>query len=81
LPRKKKIAAASAKRAEIIKKLLYITDISLAIWITLTDMRKPDSAMNLKSFLVSSCVIKKRPEDSYKSAGIENKDSEKSEVK
>jgi hypothetical protein len=81
LPRKKKIAAASAKRAEIIRKLLYITDISLAIWITLTDMRKPDSAMNLKSFLVSSCVIKKRPDDSDKSAGIENKDSEKSEVK
>jgi len=54
---------------------------SLVIWTTLTDMRKPDSMMNLKSFLVSSCVIKKRPDDRDISAGIENEDSGKLEVK
>ena len=75
LLRKKQIAVASAQTAAIIEKMLYTTGMFLAIWAMLTDMRKTDSVMNLKSFLVSFCVIKNRPDDRDTSAGIDNKDA------
>lgn len=80
LSRKKKIAVTSAKRAAITEKVLFILDMSPAIWAMLTNIRKPDNMMNLKSFLVSFCVMKKRPDEIDNRAGIEYKEIGKSDV-
>lgn len=70
----------SAKRAAITEKVLFILDMSPAIWAMLTNIRKPDNMMNLKSFLVSFCVMKKRPDEIDNRAGIEYKEIGKSDV-